>query len=166
VIWLPATRHDVILLARDMRGSDIYEIGTNAVEFGRWFEGWTARDELLDAFEQSQFWALWDGMYLVGLAGVAPIPNAPGIGAIWFLGTDHADSHWRGMTRACRRFIAMQKPHWTRMGNIVPDDMTKRIRWLEKLGFDIAPSQAQPMVQGYVTFWLHGPPGPKTVQRP
>lgn len=166
MIWLPATRHDVILLCRAMRQSDQDECLSNAIASGRFNTIWSVRHDLFTAFENDPIWALWDGIHLVGLAGVASLQQHLGFGAIWFLGTTLADTKWRAMTRACRRFIAMQDRHWTRMGNIVPANMPKRIKWLEKLGFDMEPPEAQQLVKGHVTFWLHRPIGPKMVQRP
>lgn len=153
MIWLPATRYDLDTLARFMRASDVWELRFNAEATGRMTEGWNIADELHGQFHSFPHWALWCRAGLVGLAGVAPLPQNPAIGAIWFLGTDLADTRWHGMTRAARRFIDMERPHWFAMGNIVPRRMTKRRKWLETLGFDFRDAEAHQNFKEHVAFW-------------
>jgi hypothetical protein len=140
---LPASRRDLAELAGNLRPSDRLEITETVRAFGQMHPGWTPAAHVM-ATPEHPIWAMWHCDGLVGLCGVNPDKADPSCGAIWFLGTPLADTHWRAMTRASRRFIAMQAPHWRWMGNVVPTAMPKRIRWLEKLGFDFAPRQAQP----------------------
>lgn len=105
-------------------------------------------------------WTLWWGDDVLGIAGINPAPEG-GYGAIWFLGTDLADRHWQGMTRAIRRFMAMEMPAFDWVGNVVPAHMEERRRWLHHLGFDFPQIQAQHLPQGLVVFTSQVHPGPE-----
>lgn len=161
MIWLPSTRADLPELAGNLRASDRHEAAFNAAATGRDGPGWSVLGDLEGAFHKFQHWTLWHPEGLVGMAGVAPLRQNPAIGAIWFLGTDLADTHWLAMTRASIRFIAMQSGDWFAVGNIVPKHMTARRRWLEHLGFDFEDAEAHPNMQGHVAFWSRPLDGPK-----
>jgi len=159
IVW-PATRADVQRLCREMRQSDRLETQYNAEVTGRITPQWSIERELLEAFEASTFWAVWRQDDLVGLGGVAPLPQDPNVGAIWFLGTHMADSHQLALTLTLRRFIRAERPRWGVLGNVIPQHMVRRRAWLEKLGFDFAPSEANKNTQGLVAFWSHAQDGP------
>lgn len=148
-----------------MRASDIMEVRTNAIMTGRMGPDWSLESDVRQGFTDGSCWSLWDGGELVGMAGVAVFPPVPQIGAIWFLGTDAADRKWRSMTRACKGIKPMLEQGFEYVGNVVPESMTRRIAWLEYLGFDIENDKAN-VADGYVAFWSHPQTAPKTVQRP
>lgn len=166
MIWLPATLFDIHALARDLRASDKHELAFSAAATGRDGPGWSILGDLLHGFGAFPHWALVDGPEndLVALAGVASLPQNPAIGGIWLLGTDLADERWFGMTRATRRWVAMNAPDWFAMGNVVPRHMKKRIDWLRHLGFDISDAEAQGEFIGHVAFWSHRQDGPDDPQ--
>jgi hypothetical protein len=159
MIWAPSCHSDVGLLARTMRLSDMMEVRTNAMAFGRMGPSWTLEFDLHETFAHAQPWTLWDRGNMVGMGGVAPIPHAPHVGSIWFLGTALADLRWIGMTKACMKMKAYGDKHFELIGNIVPECMERRIAWLEYLGFDIDRDKAN-CPDGYVAFWSHSD-GPK-----
>jgi hypothetical protein len=165
VIWLPATLHDCDILATHMRLSDVIEVRTAAITFGRMDTGWSLSGEIQFGLENGPCWSLWDSEGLVGMAGVASCQPNPEIGAIWFLGTDLADLKWRAMTRATKRIKPFLEQGFSAVGNLVPANMHRRIAWLEYLGFDISKSKAN-VPDGYVSFWSHPKTAPKTVLRP
>lgn len=152
MITLPATRHDIEELVRRLRPSDRWETAAAAKASGRWSEDWSVANDLHELHARSTIWALWDGPMLVGLGGIAPHPAMPSFGIIWFLGTHLADSRWFGMTRACQRFIAAEKPRWRALGNMIPARLSRRRAWLEKLGFDFSGGEANQEDTGFVAF--------------
>lgn len=150
--WLrPATREDLHRLIRDMRPSDVRECTFNARATGRWHPGWTIAGDLVKAWPSHPHWAMDSDRGLIGMGGANPL--APGVAAIWFLGTRLADAEWRMMTRLCARFIAMKQAEFPRMGNVLPQGMATRRRWLAHLGFDFPAGEAQQGECGLVTFW-------------
>lgn len=153
MIWFPSTSFDPPVLCTFMRDSDRWETRFNAEKTGRLTSNWTPQADLDRQVDEGHAWTLWYKDNLVGMAGVNPLPENNAIGAIWFLGTDFADRHWHGMTRASRRFVEFQSPYWFAMGNIIPKKMDKRRAWLEKLGFDIDESEAHPNFKDHVAFW-------------
>lgn len=169
MILLPATLLDAYILAANLRFSDEDEWRLAHEAFGGDEPGGFF-DAINDGVEVGDAWALWDGPDLVAIMGVVEMPQfmqrlvpypAKSCCSIWMMGTDLADLRWRGMTRAARRFMAMQAKRWDAMGNIVPKGMQKRLRWIQHLGFDISDHQAQFRDMGFVTFWTHPRVGPK-----
>lgn len=152
---LPATRHDILTLAREMRASDRAETAELARASGRLTASWSVAGDLLHAFGRSDMWAVWTSGKLVGIGGIAPLPQNNAIGTVWFLGTDLADTHILALTLVMRRFIRANSHNWFAIGNVLPQDMGPRRRWLEKLGFDFADEEAQQNSNRLVTFWHH-----------
>lgn len=150
-LW-PATRRDIADLASSMRASDIEELTFNARATGRWSPDWTIRGELMAGFDRWEHWAILRDCDVVAVGGIAPKPSDPGVGAIWMLGTDLADQHWRQMTRLCRRWLEIHRPHYRILGNVLPAHMMQRRRWLEHLGFDFIENEAQRSASGHVVF--------------
>ncbi len=166
MLSLPATAYEVDLLARSMRASDIEECELAARLSGRYSSDWSVQGDLKTALVRDPMWAGWHERGLVGLAGVATLPHMDGIGAIWFLGTDLADELIVPFTLMARRFIRMQSPYWLKMGNVLPQHMVRRRRWLEQLKFDFNDEQAHQLPQGLVAFWSQPALGPNDGVRP
>lgn len=153
-VW-PATKHDVAGLIDRLRISDVDELAANARLTGKYGPGWSLRRQIELDLQDVDCWAMVIDGELAGLGGIHPLPEDPRIGAIWFLGTDLADTHWRTMTRLCRKFLSVHAPDYKMLGNIVPTYNEQRLRWLKYLGFDFDGDKAQLKRQGYVAFWLH-----------
>lgn len=161
---LPATLWDVDTLDCFMRSSDRDECRFNAQATGRIGPDWSIRGDLLTAMREGEVWSMWWGDDLMGMGGCQ---MQKGIGAIWFLGTDLADKHVVGMTRACRRFMQLVlQRHDGIIGNIVPKYLAQRVAWLQHLGFDTREGEAHSMLQGHVIFWTQAQSAPTTTQRP
>jgi hypothetical protein len=158
LVW-PATAYEVEELLVKMRPSDRREITFCAHALGRAVRGWSLEAETRKACAGHEVWAGFYKGELMALGGIAPLPDQPCCGAIWFLGTDLADKEWRAMTRACKRLVGIMAEGWCWVGNVVPAGMAKRIRWLEHIGFDMLESQAQLASIGLAAFSLrpHGP---------
>lgn len=140
------------MLIRKLRASDKLELWLNMKARGEPYTVMRTRQELLKVAQSEETWALWKDGELLGLGGIAQVPNMIGVGAIWFLGTDLADKNPMAMTRACKRFMRAFHKHWPSLGNVVPTCMSNRIRWLEYLGFDFSPEKAN---ETHVAFWSH-----------
>lgn len=153
MILLPATPFDATVLARNMRASDVHETEFTAVATGRIGPNWSVESDLLAALDLGPAWTFWQGDQMAGMGGVTPGPMR--LGMAWFLGTPVADDHWRGMTRLCGGIVRVEADRFEAIGNMVPAHMTKRLRWLEFLGFDIVSNQAHLPLNGFVTFWSH-----------
>lgn len=154
MIWLPAGCYEVLELARLMRASDLSEVQFNAETSGAALDpGWSIQGDLLRAVGDRNVWCMWDGDEIAGCAGVADNKDDEGVGVIWFLGTKLADEKPYAMTQASRRFIRFQSKFWKILGNVVPAHMTKRVSWLETLGFDTRKVEAQEKARGYIAFW-------------
>lgn len=157
---LPATAFDLAVICRDMRKSDRQEVEEAARATGRFHNDWTIEEDMRQSFAAAEVWAMWRGDDLIALGGVAPVQHSEGVGAIWMIGTDLMDRHILAATRACRRFMVMAHKRFPVLGNIVPNHMILRLRWLAHLGFDTSGKEAQLPISGYVTFWAHHPDGP------
>ncbi|MFD2175690.1 hypothetical protein [Rhodobacter lacus] len=145
----PSTAYDARELATFLRASDRAELAENARRLG------TVKfpcDLVQESFRKSLSWTLWRGDDVVGMGGASESPK-PGIGIIWFLGTDLADTHWRDMTRACRAVMRMEHERFPILMNVAPPGSDARLRWLSHLGFDIGKTEANGPLNGYVAFW-------------
>lgn len=142
-----------------MRATDREEVTFNAMATGRAGKGWTVEAEIRNSFNPQTFWAMTLKGHLMAVGGVASIPGTQA-GAIWLLGTDLADREWRALTRGTAAFIAMARKRWGWVGNVVPQHMAARQRWLQHLGFDMIENQAQLASIGLVAFCVAGPDGP------
>lgn len=160
LLW-PATRGDVSQLAREMRAGDRDEVTAAACAVGRMDSDWTLEGDLLSTFDQHQMWSMWRGDDLLGLGGILPFDDLPDVGAVWFLGTRRADTHWRSMTEAADRFLRVFGKDFTNIGNMLPCSSLKRRKWLEYLGFDFIEGEAQLCLEGFDVFWLRPTPGPE-----
>jgi len=160
---LPATLYDLETLCSLMRQSDRDEIEFNAKATGRYYRDWSIRREMIDQFPKFPHWAMLHDGDLLAICGIAPMPC--GLGAIWLLGTDLMDVHWRETTRLARQFIAATRSDYLAVGNVVPAHMTDRIRWLKHLGFDISQTKADRPFSRHVAFWSQPANGPEGWQR-
>ncbi|MGB1178348.1 MAG: hypothetical protein ACPG4J_03660 [Lentibacter algarum] len=146
---LPSTPHDLRVLQLNLRPSDRSEIAySQKVTHSNIFA------QLYERVHFDNYFTLWRGNDVVAIGGITPSNWSPHVGVIWLLGTDLADRYWRQMTRICARFIDSSKCEWLGFGNVLPPDATKRIKWLEYLGFDIAPDKAHISGQEFVAFYM------------
>ena len=159
-LW-PSTRRDVQKLSSFMRESDRAELTFNAKATGRFGPGWSIHSDLEKAFASHELWSILKDVDVVAVGGILAAPHDPRTGIIWMLGTDLADTHWREMTRLCRRWLDMHLSRYDRVGNVLPTHMMQRRRWLEHLGFDMVESEAQLHVTGLVSFWQQSDTAPR-----
>lgn len=149
---LPGGLWDIGKLLDSLRQSDREETLFTARALGHWHPGWTLAG--MFASERPDCWAMFSNGAFLGLIGIRPLPECPSAGLIWFLGTVEADRQPVALTKGCRRFIDMQRDSFSAMGNVVPQHMVERIRWLSYMGFDIIDEEAQLLPEGMVSFWL------------
>lgn len=77
----------------------------------------------------------------VAVCGVATIPNAPGIGAPWLLGTDEIDRLPVAFNKLCVEWVARQRSRWVVLLNYTDARAVKTHHWLEWLGFTLYPPE-------------------------
>ena len=124
---------------------------------GKWTPAWRLQDDLDWLMREGYlFWAIHYGPDLVALGGIRPNPVAPTTGAIWMLGTDLADTEWRGLFPRVRAFIAAFAPAFPDgVGNLIPKHMPKRQAWMKHLGFDISPLRVEDSLhESHVLAWM------------
>lgn len=71
--------------------------------------------------------------------GVAPSFYAPNHGVPWFLGTDVIEAYPKFFIRESRRFVSRWQRQFPVLSNWVDSRNTKRLEWLQWLGFTLGP---------------------------
>lgn len=79
----------------------------------------------------------------VAMWGVAPTSLLEGIGTPWMLSTEEAYRHPRTLIVEGRRYLDAMREQCPRLSNYVGAWNTRSIRWLKRLGFDMAPAAPQ-----------------------
>ncbi|WP_138469870.1 hypothetical protein [Poseidonocella sp. HB161398] len=152
-----ATPEDIEELALNMRAMDRWEMRHVARVSGRGHI--SILGDLMQTYRQGPLTALHHDDGVLGIVGVVPMPDMPGAGAIFFLGTDLADRHTLPMDRALRRWLAAElaSGRWPGgFGNVIPSELRYRRIWLEKLGFDFPVAEVQQLHDSLEIFWMAG----------
>lgn len=156
---LPSTQADLTELELNLRVSDRNELAyieqaTRSAIF----------PQLKARCETDSYYTFFADDDVVCVGGITPAKGFHSVGIIWLLGTGLADTHWRPMTRMCRGFIEAHSLLWDRLGNVVPPNQKKRIKWLKHLGFDIESEKANISGHEFVQFKMDThDTAPKTV---
>lgn len=123
----PATLHDALLVAKNIRLEDAMEVRASS--------GQTPEEALLYGFKASNPCFTIDvGGDILGVFGAVPTEE-PDAGVVWMLGTDLIHKHWLKFLRHSRPWLDVLHQHYPLLFNVVDDRNKIHIAWLQWMGF-------------------------------
>ncbi len=142
----PATKEHALELAPRMRLEDKW--GAEALA------NYTPMMAVLTSLKQSPNpQTILAGEEVIFMIGVAEYPEIPaGSGMVWGMGRYDIPSHARPFLRITKSYIKEIGQHYDLLFALVDARYTASIRWIEWLGFDVAP--AAPWGDNHLAFHL------------
>lgn len=142
VEFRPPERGDALAVARVLREADRAELRAAGLEGPR---EWRACIEEGIAHSALCWTALVQGVPAAVL-GCRALPDVgPDVGAPWFLGTDAVWKSRRAFVAVAPSYIGQMLERFPRLLNHVHASNTRAVRWLEAVGFDLAPPHRHPV---------------------
>ena len=133
---VPATIEHAVLLAPNLRDSDVRELMASA--------GHAPLEALIKSVRVSDgdmaWTALVDGVPAV-MWGVAPHSNTASIGVVWLLASDLIYQIKKTFLKECPKYITLMHMRYKMMLNYVDIRHTASLIWLDQLGFFVADFQ-------------------------
>lgn len=126
----PATFHDALVVAANMRDADRAEVWASSHESP---EAAVSRSLRVSTHA-------WVGYYddrPVCVFGAAPLNMIAGLGSPWLLGTDELVDRPAAFLRRCRPYVARMLAVYPKLVNHVDDRNEASKRWLSWLGFNL-----------------------------
>jgi hypothetical protein len=92
---------------------------------------------LLSLRASAEAWAVLVDGKVLGLWGIVEVER--GAGVAWALTTGEVETHAMSFWRLSKAVVAEMRTRWPLLWNYVDADYPAALRWLARLGFDVAP---------------------------
>lgn len=145
----PASLHDLQEIAGLLRAEDVEEI--------RAATGQTAVQSLVGGFGfGDSFIARTASGNPVAVFGVAPHPQDPHFGIVWFLATPEVNSVSRQVIRQAHEVLSGWRKNFKVLGNAAWSQNYMHLKWIKLMGFRFIQPPISINNHQFIRFWMSG----------